>query len=92
MSLAFLCQVSFAFLVIAALIRVATFFIFVATVVDLLLLATRLLLAASVSVTAFVLFLATIFLRLARAILLLLAALSGTAILLLLATTLDNLA
>merc|ERR550517_2398737 len=58
LTFAFLCKVSLAFLVIAALICVATFFALAATVVGLLL-ATRLLLAA-LSLAALLLLLATI--------------------------------
>ena len=90
LTFAFLCKVSLAFLVIAALIRVATFFVLAATVVGLLL-ATRLLLAATVRVTTVFLFLATI-LVLGLGAVLLLAALSLAALLLLLATILDTLA
>ena len=84
---------SFAFLVVTALIRVATFFVFVAAVVDVLLDLTGVLFATSVGVTALVLLLATDVLHLV--VLggdLLLAALSGTAALLLLAAILDPLA
>ena len=84
---------SFAFLVVTALIRVATFLVFVAAVVDVLLDLTGVLFATSVRVTALVLLLATDALHLV--VLgggLLLAALSGTAALLLLTAILDPLA
>ena len=84
---------SFAFLVVTALIRVATFFVFVAAVVDVLLDLTGVLFATSVRVTALVLLLATDVLHLVLlGALLLLAALSGTAALLLLTAILDPLA
>ena len=84
---------SFAFLVVTALIRVATFFVFVAAVVDVLLDLTGVLFATSFRVTALVLLLATDVLHLVvlgggR----LLAALRGTAALLLLTAILDPLA
>ena len=84
---------SFAFLVVTALIRVTTFFVFVAAVVDVLLDLTGVLFATSVRVTALVLLLATDVLHLV--VLggdLLLAALRGTAALLLLTAILDPLA
>ena len=84
---------SFAFLVVTALIRVATFFVFVAAVVDVLLDFTGVLFATSVRVTALVLLLATDVLHLVvLGLLLLLAALRGTAALLLLTAILDPLA
>ena len=92
-SRAFLCQVSFAFLVVTALIRIATFFVFLAAVVDVLLDLTDVLFATSLCVTALVLLLATDVLH--PVVLggdLLLAALSGTAALLLLTAILDPLA
>ena len=84
---------SFAFLVVTALIRVATFLVFVAAVVDVLLDLTGVLFATSVRVTALVLLLATDVLHLVvLGLLLLLAALRGTAALLLLTAILDPLA
>ena len=84
---------SFAFLVVTALIRVATFLVFVAAVVDVLLDLTGVLFATSVLVTALVLLLATDVLHLVLlGVGLLLAALSGTAALLLLTAILDPLA
>ena len=84
---------SFAFLVVTALIRVATFLVFVAAVVDVLLDLTGVLFATSVRVTALVLLLATDVLHLVvLGVGLLLAALSGTAALLLLTAILDPLA
>ena len=84
---------SFAFLVVTALIRVATFLVFVAAVVDVLLYTTGVLFATSVRVTALVLLLATDVLHLVLlGALLLLAALRGTAALLLLTAILDPLA
>ena len=84
---------SFAFLVVTALIRVATFFFFVAAVVDVLLDLTGVLFATSVRVTALVLLLATDVLHLVLlGVGLLLAALRGTAALLLLTAILDPLA
>ena len=84
---------SFALLVVTALIRVATFLVFVAAVVDVLLDLTGVLFATSLSVTALVLLLATDVLHLVvLGLLLLLAALSGTAALLLLTAILDPLA
>ena len=84
---------SFAFLVVTALIRVATFLVFVAAVVDVLLDLTGVLFATSVRVTALVVLLATDVLHLVvLGLLLLLAALSGTAALLLLTAILDPLA
>ena len=84
---------SFAFLVVTALIRVATFLVFVAAVIDVLLDLTGVLFATSVRVTALVLLLATDALHLVvLGLLLLLAALSGTAALLLLTAILDPLA
>ena len=84
---------SFAFLVVTALIRIATFFVFLAAVVDVLLDLTDVLFATSLCVTALVLLLATDVLHLV--VLggdLLLAALRGTAALLLLTAILDPLA
>ena len=89
----FFTMFSFTFLVVTALIRVATFFFFVAAVVDVLLDLTCVLFATSVGVTALVLLLATDVLHLVvLGLLLLLAALSGTAALLLLTAILDPLA
>ena len=89
----FFAMFSFAFLVVTALIRVATFFVFVAAVVDVLLDLTGVLFATIVRVTALVLLLATDVLHLVvLGLLLLLAALSGTAALLLLTAILDPLA
>ena len=84
---------SFAFLVVTALIRVATFLVFVAAVVDVLLDLTGVLFATIFRVTALVLLLATDVLHLVvLGVGLLLAALRGTAALLLLTAILDPLA